>query len=376
MRLTTSLLVAALLIPVPLPALAESPLRESLATSSRDVDATGALLDTTVNSLAGIGSSELPLPAVDPDPRFPLPVIDAIHRPGVLQRTVVDADARLERWSIASPAMKRVIDVQIIRAPDPEVPAPLLLLLDGVDSPSDSDWVTQGRAPEVFRDENVTVVLPTDATASMYSDWLADDPVLGRQKWETFLTAELLPLLDAHPALHSNGRHGIGGLSMGAAGALHLAAHHPDLFHGVFGISGCYSPLTPIGRQTTNLVVTSRGGTLDNLWGPFGSPEWQRHDTAADPEGLRDMAVYLSAATGALEGAELEEFLDESHPVTSMGTLLERGALTCTEELDHAMRERGMTHQQVVYREAGAHNWIHFHSELRPAWDAIRGALR
>jgi len=293
----------------------------------------------------------------------------------VLHRTVVDADSRLERWSIASPAMKRVVDVQIIRAPDPTAPAPLLLLLDGVDSPSDSDWITRGRAPEVFRDENVTVVLPTDATASMYSDWVADDPVLGRQRWETFLTAELLPLLDAHPDLHSTGRHGVGGLSMGAAGALQLAAHHPDLFDGVFGISGCYSPLTPIGRQTTNLVVTSRGGTLENLWGPFGSPEWQRHDTTADPEGLRNMAVYLSAATGALEGAELDEFL-RSEELTSMGTLLERGALTCTRDLDLAMRAHGMTHQQVVYRDTGAHNWIHFHNELRPAWEAIRDALQ
>ncbi len=374
MRLTTPLLFAALLL-APAPALAEIPLRESLATSSRDVDATGALLDTTVNSLAGVGSSELPLPAVDADPRFPLPVTDTIRSPGVLHREIVDADTRLERWSIASPAMKRAVDVQVIRAPDAKVPAPLLLLLDGVDSPSDSDWVTQGRAPEVFRDENVTVIMPTDATASMYSDWVADDPVLGRQMWETFLTAELLPLLDSHPDIRSNGRHGIGGLSMGASGALHLAAHHPDLFDGVFGISGCYSPLTPIGHQTTNLVVTSRGGTLENLWGPFGSPEWHYHDTSADPEGLRNMAVYLSAATGALEGDELEQFLDRSHPATSMGVLLERGTLTCTEELDRAMRERGMTHQEVVYRDAGAHNWIHFHSELRPAWEAVRDAL-
>ncbi|NLA57200.1 MAG: esterase family protein [Corynebacterium humireducens] len=372
MRPTIPTLAATLLLLLPAPAVADSPLRDSLADSSRDVDATGALVEGTVDSLHRIGSSELPLPAVSPDPRFPLPLSDAIVRPGVLHREVIDADARLERWSIASPAMKRPVDVQIIRAPGP---APLLLLLDGIDSPSESDWITRGHAPEVFRDEDVTVVMPTDATASLYSDWVSDDPVLGRQQWETFLTAELLPLLDAHPDLHSTGRHGVGGLSMGAAGALHLAANHPDLFDGVFGISGCYSPLSPIGRQTTNLIVASRGGTLDNLWGEFGSPQWQRHDTAAHPEGLRDRAVYLTAATGALEGAELQEFL-ESEELTSMGTMLERGALTCTRDLDLAMRAHGMTHQQVVYRDTGAHNWIHFHNELRPAWEAIRDALQ
>jgi len=124
-----------------------------------------------------------------------------------------------------------------------------------------------------------------------------------------------------------------------------------------------------------SFVVTSRGGVLENMWGPYGSEEWIRHDAARDPSGLADKAVYLSAANGRLT-AEEQAFY-EGYEVTTMavGGLLEAGVLSCTRELDNAMKDAGMTHHKVNYKDAGAHNWIQFNQELQPAWDHIKPAL-
>ncbi|WP_040086451.1 alpha/beta hydrolase [Corynebacterium humireducens] len=380
MRRLTAALVATALVSLPATAAAQSAdglILDSSESSSHRPQSSGSALGMAVSSLSLLGSSDISLPESmrDVDPRYPLPTTGEITEPAIVEKRVEDPAIRLERWTVASPAMKRNVSVQIMRAADPQVPAPMVYLLDGVDAPYHGGWIGQGEAQKVFRDENVTVVMPTEAIASMYSDWVAYDPALGLHMWETFLTEELAPLLEAEPELNFNGRRGIGGLSMGTNAAVHLAATHPEMFHGVFGISGCYSPLSPIGRQMAGLVVTSRGGTLENMWGEFGSDEWIYHDTVSAPEGLRHQAVYLSAANGAVSAEEAAAYRTQDPTNMAVGTMLELGVLRCTQDLDAALRAHGMTHQVVEYKEEGAHNWINFNRQLQPAWDTIRPAL-
>ena len=354
----------------------DSFLRSLVVNSSQSSVATsGSSLEALLSSLRLAGSSEFRLSSdlVSVNPGYPKPIDESITTAEVISR-VPESD-RVERWTIASPTMARNVEVQVMLPTDASTPAPMLYLLDGVEAGRVSEWLGPGEAETFFADENVTLVMPTEAMASMYSDWIADDPVLGRNMWETFITEELAPLLEAEEDLNFNGRRGIGGLSMGATGAVHLANTNPDMFDGVFGISGCYSTMSNVGRQTAHITVASRGGTLENMWGPFGSEQWLRHDVSRNPEGLRNMAVYLSAANGRLT-AEEQAFY-EGYEVTTMavGGLLEAGVLSCTRELDNAMKDAGMTHHKVNYKDAGAHNWIQFNQELQPAWDHIKPAL-
>ena len=380
MRKLTAVLLAAALVSAPTTASAQSAdglILGSSEASSRHPQSSGPALNAAVSSLSLLGSSEISLPEDlrDGDPKYPLPLDPSITQAAIVDKQVEDPAIRAERWTVASPAMQRTVSVQIIRAADPTAPAPMVYLLDGVDAPYHGGWISQGEAPKVFRDVNATVVMPTEAIASMYSDWVAPDPALGLHMWETFITGELAPLLEAEEELNFNGKRGIGGLSMGANAAVHLAARHPDLFQGVFGISGCYSPLSRIGRQMTSLVVTSRGGTLENMWGEFGSDEWIYHDTVSDPEGLRHQAVYLSAANGSVSAEEAAFYRGQDPTNMAVGTMLELGVLECTQDLDAAMRAAGMNHQVVDYKDEGGHNWINFNQQLQPAWDTIRPAL-
>lgn len=351
--------------------------QDLIAFSSENPDVSGSSLDGLLSSMSLLGSSQAPLPGalLSSDDDYPFATDPTITDAEIVDKQLASG-LRLERWTIASPSMQRNVDVQIMRSADAGAPAPLLYLLDGIGgSKSTSGWINQGQAPEVFADENVTVVMPLGAAASMYSDWLEEDPALGRIMWETFITEELAPLLEAEKELNFNGHRGIGGLSMGATGAVHLANSNPDFFDAVIGISGCYSTLDRIGQATVSLIVKSRGGDMENMWGPFGSETWQDHDVVSNPEGLRDMAVYLSAANGVVDEIDQEEFADKPFYDLLAGTVLERGALSCTEDLDDAMEDAGMDHQVVDYKGAGVHNWRNFGGQLQPGWDAVRDSL-
>ena len=354
---------------------ANSLIGDAVTVSSQLTHFSGSTLNTTLSSLSLIGSSELPLggPLLSSNPEYPLPMVP-VGVAGVLGKQIDERNPRLERWTVASPAMQRHVSVQIMRGADPATPAPLLYLLDGIDAPYNSGWIGAGRVGEVLGDENVTLVMPTQAAGSWYSDWESEDPALGLHMWETFITEELDPLLAADADLNFNGHRGIGGLSMGASGAVHLANTNPTMFDGVFGISGCYSPTDHLGRQIVNIVTGSRGGDVANMWGEFGSEEWQRHDIVADPAGLADMKVYLSAANGQITEAD-REFYGDDLPNLTAGTVLERGVLSCTEDLDKAMTAAGMGHHVVNYKGAGVHAWSNFREELAPAWETIRPSL-
>ncbi|MGB6070349.1 MAG: alpha/beta hydrolase-fold protein, partial [Rhodococcus sp. (in: high G+C Gram-positive bacteria)] len=146
--------------------------------------------------------------------------------------TVIASDT-LRTLSVESPAMGAVVDVQVLTPAAKTGSRPTLYMLSGIgeEDPDNSMWLRKGGAAEFFADKNVNVVLPLAGPGSFYTDWQRDDPKLGRYQWETFLTQELPPLIDA--AVDGNGRNAIAGLSMGAQSAMMLAARNPDLYSGV-----------------------------------------------------------------------------------------------------------------------------------------------
>ena len=187
---------------------------------------------------------------------------------------VAGGDPRFERWWIESKSMNRILPVEIWRASS-DAPAPMLYLLDGVDSPSPSGWLLPGHIQDVFADEHVTLVMPTRADGSLHADWQHDDPVLSRNKWQTFLTQELPPLLESgEHAIPFNGKRGMAGLSMGAASAVTTAERAPSgMYQAVGAIAGCYTARDDLGFLLAKIVAETRGGNMTNMWGPRGSQQ-------------------------------------------------------------------------------------------------------
>lgn len=339
--------------------------------SGSSLSSTGSSINAAATILEGLGSSDIELPASSVYiPSTPPPAVD----PSIVVPEVVGvrAEGRLEEWSVASPSMGRVVTVQVFRAADAAQPAPMLYLLDGVETPHPSDWLGAGRVPELMKDEQVTVVMPTGARASMWADWYADDPVTGRNRWETFLTQELPPLLERDVPF--NGHRAIGGISMGATGALAIANRHSDMFDATFGLSGCYSTSTPLGYLSSRLTVETRGGDVDNLYGPRGNASWEHYDTQLDPSGLKDMTVYLSSARGNVDRTN-DEYQNYPYENFVVGIALEESAYHCTRELERELRDQGTSDLQADYAATGQHDWGNFRRYVEPAWEHIKPAL-
>lgn len=285
---------------------------------------------------------------------------------------VAGGDQRFERWWVASESMNRVLPVEIWR-PATDAPAPMLYLLDGVDSPSPSGWLLPGGVDRTFAGEHVTLVMPARADGSLHADWQRDDPVLSRNKWQTFLTEELPPLLEARD-IPFTGKRGIAGLSMGAASAVTIAEQKPGLYDAVGAIAGCYTARDDLGFILAKIVAETRGGNIANMWGPRNDPDYLKNDGLLHAEELRGKALYFATATGRPDATEWDRNGRDLLRF-SQGAGLEIATHACTVEMDRRLDKLGID-ARVDYLPTGLHNWDNFGRFIAPMRDTLMPALR
>lgn len=343
-------------------------------------------LTAVLGSLDAMGSSNFArpsssAPSTDPIARRDESITDShvVNVEPLFPASLNPVDKRAEVWTVTSEEMQREVRVEVYRAPA-GVDAPNVYFLDGVGSESPSGWSGgMGWGDGAIRAMEANVIAPTGAPASMWSDWNNDDPVLGPNEWETFLTEELPPLLeeghnDGAPKLAHNDDWGVLGVSMGASAALHLANTY-DMFNATGGISGAYSTLDDLGYQYARLTVGARNGDVTNMWGERGSAEWKKHDTVGDPSGLQGKTVYVSAATGVVGSVELGQFGQDPQLLID-GHLLEKGAYESTKQLEYALESVDNVDLRTSYEASGIHNWPVFVPQMRPAMSHILSGLK
>ncbi|WP_024793421.1 alpha/beta hydrolase [Tomitella biformata] len=279
---------------------------------------------------------------------------------------------RQVRVFIDSPAMQGEVQVQVLLPRDATTARPTVYLLDGRSAtPGTNNWIEQGEAVEFFEDKPVNAVITTGGRASYYTDWQQTDPVLGHMKWETFLTQELPPLIDAR--FNGNGAQSLVGLSMGAHSAMMLAFRNPELYSGVAAFSGCYETDNPIGFAQMGLIIDSYDGNIHNMWGPLGDPDWAAHDVFRHAEQLRGMDIYVSTATG-LPG--YNETLDNPDllELVAVGGPLEAVSYACTRNLDARLSSLSIP-ATFVYNDSGVHTWAYWRDELPKSWPTLARSL-
>lgn len=272
---------------------------------------------------------------------------------------------------VYSPAMDRTVRLDVIRPADASGPRPVLYLLNGAGGGEDAaTWQQQTDVREFFDDKDVNVVIPVGGAYSYYTDWQQDDQVLGRQRWTTFLTEELPPVLDQ--ALGTSGRNAIAGMSMSGGSALALAADAPDLYQAVAAYSGCAQTSSEPGQNYVELVVHLGGGDVENMWGPVGGPEWIARDVTLNAEKLRGKALYISSG-GGLPGPH--EFSSAPNPVdyAVLGTI-EAAVSQCNERLRNTLDGLGI---EATYdlRPDGTHSWGYWQDALHDSWPMIAAAI-
>lgn len=281
---------------------------------------------------------------------------------------------------VRSAAMRRVVPVKVWPARG-SGPAPTLYLLNGAaGGEGGSSWFDRTDIRTFFADENVTVVVPMGGAASYFTDWQRPDPVLGTQKWATFLTEELPGTIDER--FDGTGRNAIAGISMAGTSVFQLALRAPSVYQALGSFSGCAQTSDPLGQAVVRMVVEGRGGgNVGNMWGPPDDPAWRANDPYLHAEAFRGTSIYVSNGSGmpgrydTLDGPGIEGNGSKLFDQIAVGAVIETATAQCTRNLQRRMRDIGVPATFHLY-EGGTHAWPYWQDELHRAWPQFEAALR
>ncbi|MFD4292191.1 alpha/beta hydrolase [Rhodococcus sp. NPDC058505] len=285
----------------------------------------------------------------------------------------IDGSGRQITAYVHSVSMDKTIPLKIQLPADMNSERPTLYLLNGAGGGEDSaTWQRRTDVASFFADKNVNVVTPVGGAFSYYTDWIKDDPELGRNKWTTFLTQELPPIIDA--AFKGNGTNSLAAISMTGTSVLNLAIQAPGVYKSVAGYSGCAETTTPAGKAYIKLVVESRGGgDTENMWGPDGSPEWIANDPVVNAEKLRGTEIYMSTGNGLPGPHDTLEATGGTGALANqviVGGVIEGATLLCTNNLFKRLNDLNIP-ATFDFRPNGTHSWGYWQDDLHKSWPWI-----
>ena len=275
--------------------------------------------------------------------------------------------------SAAMPDKEQKVDILLARDwhANPDRTYPELWALDGLRARDDeSGWTIETNIQQQFADRNINVVMPIGGESSFYADW--QEPDNGTHyMWETFLTEELVPIMDNE--FRSNQKRAIVGLSQGGTAAINLAERNPHLFDFVGSYSG-YLDTTSTGMPVAIAAAQADAGGYDatKMWGPFYSQGWIDHDPKLGVEALDDMTVYVSSGSGE-DDYGLEDSVAQG-PANAAGVGLEILSRMTTQTFVDYAEEAGV---DVItrFRPSGVHSWEYWQFELNESWPYMADAL-
>ncbi|QBJ97377.1 esterase family protein [Rhodococcus sp. ABRD24] len=285
---------------------------------------------------------------------------------------------------VRSESMGRDIPLEVIRPADTSKPAPTLYLLNGAGGGEDSaSWQRQANIGEFFAGKQVNVVTPMQGAFTYYTDWQKPDEALhGVNKWETFLTKELPPVINS--ALGTTGVNTLAGISTSGTSVFNLALAKPDLYKAVGAYSGCADTATPVGQTYIQIVIAARGSAdAENMWGPVGSPDWIAHDPIINIGKLKNgPRLYVSNASGlpgphdTLNAQGINGNIPTLANQVIVGGLIEAATNECTHRLFNAVNANGMGGQaQFNFKPAGTHSWGYWRDDLRDSWPMLADSM-
>ncbi|MEV6059712.1 alpha/beta hydrolase [Nocardia asteroides] len=283
-------------------------------------------------------------------------------------------DGRTWHLKVYSAAMKKDITVDVQRPADESKPAPNLYLLNGLDAgEGTASWAAQTNALGFLADKQVNVIQPIGGRGSYYADWQKEDARLGLNKWNTFFTQELPPLLDS--TLNSTGLNSLAGLSTSGTSVLQLAEAKPGLFKSVAAYSGCAQIADPMGRQFVKFSVeTWAGGDTENMYGPDNDPAWVANDPVLNAEKLRGTNLYISSGSGLPVMEDVRYYTEGNGPMgvvnLGLGVAIEAATNACTQNLKTKLDSLGIP-ATYMFNPVGTHYWPYWEQALHESWPML-----
>ncbi|MCG7291128.1 esterase family protein [Corynebacterium afermentans] len=301
------------------------------------------------------------------DDTFPAP--DA--KPATL-KSVAHIENDVYEVVVYSPSMDREVKNEVILpgGPDSDSPRPTFYLLMGADGAANGwSWRNSSDYQEFFQDKLVNVVTPIGSVSSMQADWYREDKATGRNKWLTYFTKELPPLIDEH--FHGTGRDAIAGISMSGGPALNIASLKPERFAAAASYSGCPSTSGVLGDTYVRQALKLNGADPHKMWGMSSNPAWTAHSPVLHLDALEGTKLFVSAAQGV--PGSIDDTKSSSERI-GPPVAIESASYACSEYFVDRAQRAGLDVQWYPQVE-GTHSWGLFEKSMRKSWSVIGPAI-
>ena len=296
---------------------------------------------------------------------------DQDAKPATL-RSVTHIENDVFEVVVYSPSMEREVRNEVILPGGlgNSTPRPTFYLLMGADGAANGwSWRNSSDYQEFFQDKLVNVVTPIGSVSSMQADWYRDDKATGRNKWLTYFTKELPPLMDEH--FHGTGRDAIAGISMSGGPALNIASLEPERFAAAASYSGCPATSGVLGDTYVRQALKLNGADPHRMWGMSSNPAWMAHSPVLHLDALENTKLFISAAQG-VPGA-IDDTKTSSERI-GPPVAIEAASYACSSYFVDKAQRAGLDVEWYPQVE-GTHSWGLFEKSMRRSWGVIGQAL-
>jgi S-formylglutathione hydrolase FrmB len=279
----------------------------------------------------------------------------------IVSETVIDS--RTVSLSISTPSFTTPTTVEVMLPVGYETDAsrswPVTYFLGGT-----ADAVTAFRTRfdgEASTASYPSIIVEPDGASGSWSDWY-NSGAGGPPLYETFVTAQLIPLIDANfRTLATRSERAVMGESMGGAGAMMFAARHPDLFVAASSLSGAVDSITLLDSALVTVAPVVAGSLPTSIWGPYPTEEvrWRGHNPTDLASNLRNVDLQVFEGNGVLGLAQGESVTDAKFCAVEAA-----GIVPMTTHFDNALTSLGIPYAFKQY-SFGCHSDTLFAQEIR-----------
>ena len=209
-----------------------------------------------------------------------------------------------------------------------------------------------------------SLVVSPSGGVGYWNDWF-NNGAGGPPKYETFVTAELIPLVDANFRTAGDRAHrAIMGESGGGYGVLLYAAKHPQLFAAAASLSGTPDITGPAGQVVFPVAPLLAGGQLNAIHGPWATQQvrWRGNNPNDLAENLRGVDLQLYEGSGIYDPQYGETAAEATAGCATEATIVRPTSTT----MHQTLLALGIPHTWVDL-PWGCHSVPLFHDEIQRA---------
>ncbi|MBJ7470388.1 MAG: hypothetical protein JHD16_03770 [Solirubrobacteraceae bacterium] len=236
---------------------------------------------------------------------------------------------------------------------NPTADWPVVYLLAGIGD-NHTGWVTSGQIQSIARGLPAIVVMP-ESGKGFLMDWWYGGQRSG-QNWTRYMLGEVVPAIEQRYRVRPGRQHhAIGGISMGAYGALLLGGQLPSYFGTILSLSALVDSQNP---ESYAALPSSVGApSYESIWGPVGGPYATVSNPMKTVENVQGSRVYLHTGNGVPDVT-----VPFSADAWTKGAAIEAFALAQNVRYALQLAQAGVAHTFKV--RVGVHDWPYWRREF------------